>query len=535
MDNKLTRLNESQKARLFDKIFASEYEGLLRIDVTTGQAETLYAEDPVLKKTEGLQYPYEETIERYLMEYSVDTDPEGILRACRIPVLQKELEEFETFTMYYTVRDADGTLKSKKVIFFQVSEEIIIMAIQDFSTAYRSVSRKMDMLTNELSRAQATISDKDSFLAMMDQHLRTPLYSIMGLTRIAAEEQPTGHHSFDDYLHKISMSGSYMQETIDDMLTLRQIARNEIVLNPTVIDLDDFFANIERLIRPAIYARGMLFERDTWNVSGLRVVADVHYLQQIVLKMLRSTAEYAVRGSRIRLQSRVIRQNEADNSVRMELSVECRGIVIDKERLSILFKPYDYLEQRVDSNMGDLDIALVILRSCLLAMGSDQIITESDESKGTRISVSLNLPLGEGKPEPIASFTTPDFTGKKILLVDDNKISRDVSEKLLTNTGAAVVKAENGQQALDQYLAAGGDYDLILMDVLMPVMDGLTATRRIRSLEHIPRAKTVPIIALTVNAFQKHFEESLQAGMNAHLVKPIEPASLYQVLINYIH
>lgn len=533
MDNKLTRLNESQKARLFDRIFASEYEGLLRIDISTEQAETLYAEDPILKKTEGMQFPYEETIERYLMEYSVDTDPEGILHACRIPVLLKELEDRDTFTVYYTVRDADGTLKSKKVIFFPVGEDVIVMAIQDFSTSFRSVSRKMDMLTNELSRAQAAIADKDSFLAMMDQHLRTPLYSIMGLTRIA-EDQTADPHSFDDYLHKISMSGTYMQETIDDMLTLRQIARNEIVLNPTIIDLDDFFANIERLIRPAIYAKGMLFERDTWNVSGLQIVADVHYLQQIVLKMLRSTAEYAVRGSRIRLQSRVLYQNEAENTVRLELSVECRGIVIDKERLSILFKPYDYMKDRMDSNMGELDIALVILRSCLLAMGSDQIITESDESKGTRISVSLNLPLGVGKPEPITLFTTPDFTGKKILLVDDNKISRDVSEKLLVNTGASVVKVENGQAALDQYIAAGGDFDLILMDVLMPVMDGLTATRRIRSLEHIPGSGTIPIIALTVNAFQKHFEESLHAGMNAHLVKPIEPAALYQVLIKYI-
>ena len=533
MENILTKLNESQKARLFDKIFTSEYEGLIRIDVKSGQAETLYTVDPVLKKTEGTQYPYEETIEHYLMEYSVDTDPEGILRACRIPVVLKELEEAQTFTMYYTVRDSEGTLKSKKVVFFQINDEIIVMAIQDFSTAYRSVSHKMDMLTNELSRARETISDKDSFLSMMDQHLRTPLYTIMGLTRIA-EEQTTKQHSIDDYLHKISMSGSYMQETIDDMLILRQIARNEMVQNPTVVDLDDFFANIERLIRPAIYSKGMLFERDTWNVSGLRIVADVHYLQQIVLKMLRSTAEYAVRGSRIRLQSRVLHQNEADKTVRLELSVECRGIVIDKERLSILFKPYDYLEQRVDSNMGDLDIALVILRSCLLAMGSDQIITESDESKGTRISVSLNVPVGEGIPEQIVSLKTPDFTGKQILLVDDNKISRDVSEKLLTNTGATVVKAENGQQALDQYIAAGGAFDLILMDVLMPVMDGLTTARRIRSLEHIPGAGTIPIIALTVNAFQRHFEESLQAGMNAHLVKPIDPASLYQVLNKYL-
>ena len=533
MENKLNSLNDSQKAKLFDELFISEYEELIRIEIKTGLAETLYAVDEAWKKTNGIQFPFEETIDHYLMENSVDTDPEGILRACSIYVIQKELETYPTHTVYYTVRDSFGALKSKKLLFFAGNSDFIIMAIQDFSTTFRSVSRKMDLLTNELSRTKNAISDKDSFLAMMDTHLRTPLYSIMGLTRMV-EEETTQHHSFDDYLHKISMSGSYMQETIDDMLTLRQIARNEIVLNPTIIDLQDFFTNVERLIRPTIYTKGMLFECDTWNVSSLQIVADVHCLQQIVLKMLRSTAEYAVRGSRIRLQARALHQDPSAKHIKLELSVDCRGIVIDKERLSLLFKPYDYLGERLDSHMGDLDIALIILRSCLLAMGSDQIITESDESKGTRISVSLSVPLAEGQKDASATFATPDFTGKKILLVDDNKISRDVSEKLLVNTGATVIKADDGKAALDLYTASNGDFDLILMDILMPVMDGLTATRRIRGLTQIPGSATIPIIALTVNAFRKHFEESLRAGMNAHLVKPIEPAALYRVLIEYL-
>ena len=124
----------------------------------------------------------------------------------------------------------------------------------------------------------------------------------------------------------------------------------------------------------------------------------------------------------------------------------------------------------------------------------------------------------------------PDFHGRKVLLVDDNEISLDISEKLLVNKGVEVVKARNGKEAVDIFCKEDGMFDLIIMDILMPVMDGLTATRMIRSM---PDAKTIPIIALTVNAFHEHFEESLQAGMNAHLVKPIEPGSLYQTLTRF--
>ena len=129
---------------------------------------------------------------------------------------------------------------------------------------------------------------------------------------------------------------------------------------------------------------------------------------------------------------------------------------------------------------------------------------------------------------------TADYHGRRVLLVDDNEISLDISEKLLSNKGIEVTKARNGKEAVDIFSKEDGRFDLIIMDILMPVMDGLTATRMIRSMPNVEKAATIPIIALTVNAFREHFEESLWAGMNAHLVKPIEPGSLYKVLAKYL-
>ena len=124
----------------------------------------------------------------------------------------------------------------------------------------------------------------------------------------------------------------------------------------------------------------------------------------------------------------------------------------------------------------------------------------------------------------------PDLTGRRILVVDDNSISLEIGKRLLLPRGAEVVTAENGKEALDLYCKANGRFDLIFMDVLMPVMDGLEATRAIRSMSNIPGSLEIPIVAMTANAFRKNFEESFRAGMNAHLVKPIEPESFYRII-----
>lgn len=531
MIEKLANISTPQKADLLDILIEVEYEALIRIDTFDELAMTLYASDCVWERTKGISFPFEETVKHYILDISVDTDPELILEELSLSKIMDNVHYKGKHVVFYTIHDSKWGLGIKKATFFPADEGIIMMAVKDISTGFNTISRNIEQLRHSLTEAQAEISEKENFLSLMDQHIRAPLYSIMGLTRIAQEQ--VSPYVFDDYLHKISLSGSYMKETIDDILSLRQIARRDIVPKPMIVSLDDFFSNIERLIHPNITEKGLLFEMDTSNIRSLHIVTDPRCLQQVILKMLQSAVSYTVKGGRIRLHAHI--QHYTDNNVDIEFSVENRGIVIDKERLEILFKPYDYLRNRLNRSIGDLDLALLILRSNLMALGSNSITAESDEQKGTRISVTISFPLSENsgqdvlKREPI-----PDFHGKRVLLVDDNDISLEVSEKLLFNKGIEVVKAHNGKEALDIFISEGGSFDLILMDILMPVMDGLQATGAIRALPDIPNAKTIPIIALTVNAFKEHFEESLRAGMNTHLVKPIEPESLYKVLLEYL-
>ena len=216
--------------------------------------------------------------------------------------------------------------------------------------------------------------------------------------------------------------------------------------------------------------------------------------------------------------------------VTLEFSVRDRGIVIDQERLKVLFQPYDYLKSKIDSHIGSLDIDLIILKSYVRAMGTDTLTAESDASRGTRISVTLTVPLADEQYEERPDSQEMDFSGKRVLVVDDNEINLEIVRKILYSRNIEVVSDKNGQEAVDLFRRENGRYDLILMDILMPVMDGLEATRKIRAMRDIPGAAHVPIIAMTANAFRENFEESFNAGMDAHLVKPIEPERLIMVM-----
>ena len=530
MNDYFTNTNTFDKADLLNRLLQADYEALIRIDTFGELATTLYASDKIWARTNGVEFSWGEIIRKYIMDYAVNTDTGEIVEDFSLENIQRDIREINKHIVYYTINDEKGELSNKKAIFVPYNEESLMLLIQDITDTVHSINEDMEALRGALVDAKAEISEREKFLSLMDQHLRSSLYSIMGITSLA-EDDPSSY-AFDDYLHKISMSGFYMREAIDDILTLRQMSRNELALNPTTINMDEFFDDIERMIRPFIVERGLLFAMDKSNIKSISIVADLRCLQQLILKMLHSAGSYTIKGGRIRLLARVLRYK--NTSVEIELSAENRGMVIDKERLDILFKPYDFLKERLNKKINDLDLSLLIMRICLLAMGGNSITAESDKQTGTRICVNLTVPLASEKNMLSQKDLVADFDGRRVLLVDDNEITLDISEKLFTNKGIEVVRARNGREAVDTFCKEDGRFDLIVMDILMPVMDGLTATRMIRSMPNVENAKTIPIIALTVNAFQEHFEESLWAGMNAHLVKPIEPGSLYQVLAKFL-
>ena len=326
------------------------------------------------------------------------------------------------------------------------------------------------------------------------------------------------------------MSGSYMNESIEDILELRRIATEDIRLHPEPVVLNRVLSDVLHLATPIAQGKDLLLSADASGVKTRSFLADPQCLRQILQKMLRSAIFYTGDGGCIQLTVQELFCSK--RMVTMEFSVESRGVVLDKERLTSLFRPYNFLQDTLSDEISDIDISLMILKKYLQAMNTDSLTAESVEGKGTRISVALTF-AREGEDTADTALNPdelPDLTGTRIMVVDDNKISLEIGKRLLLPRGAEVVTAENGREALDLYCRNNGRFDLIFMDILMPVMDGLEATKAIRSLSNIPGSLEIPIVAMTANAFRKNFEESFRAGMNAHLVKPIEPVSFYRII-----
>lgn len=522
---------DQDKNILFDHLLTDELEVLINIDTVTGLATTIHAESDKWKATLGIEYPFEETIRNFFLSSSADPKTGNLITAMDLKHITKHLEECGSYKVFYSSLDEKALLRQKKASFYQRESGKIWFLIRDVSDDYNGIASSIGELNHSIEQMVSQLEQKNTFLNLMSRNIRTPLYSIMGLTKI--KEQDAGSNtSLNAYLHKISMSGTYMSETIDDILELRRIASREIILAPETVCLKDILKHTEQIIRPICQSRGLFFAIQADCNTGLVLNTDPTALQQILLKLLQSSINYTVKGGRIQLNvHEMFRRN---NTVTLEFSADCIGIVIDSERLKGIFQPYHFLLQKIDEDPGSLDISLIILKKYASALGADTLTAETDETKGTTVSLTLTFNLSEQEAETEAEPSMEDILLRlkdlKVLVVDDNEINLEVNEKILTGHGIHVVTAANGQEAIDIFQKANGNFDLIMMDILMPVMDGLEATKQIRKMNDIPNAGEIPIIAMTANALHKNFEESLQAGMNAHLVKPINHENLFRAI-----
>ncbi len=521
-------MNLEERNTLLQALLDHEYETVIRIDLPADLAETVCTTDPLWKRTLGTAYSFNNTIRQYILEVSADADPQDIISRMELPLVEQKLSAQTPWRVHFTSRGTQAFVLYEATFFLQDPDHMIV-TIRNITEAFRSVSETIQHLEQALENAEKEAEQRNSFLSLMSRSIRSPLYSIMGLTQIARQSK-NGPLDREDYLHKISMSGSYMNESIEDILELRKIASEEIHLHPENIQLNRLIADVTHLISPMVQEKNMMLTVDASGVTVRNFLADRHCLRQVLQKLLQSAISYTAEGGCIQLNIRELFRTSGN--VTLEFSVENRGIVVDQERLTALFRPYDHLNMQISDQIRDIDISLIILKKYLQAMDTNTLTAESEEGKGTRVSVTMTFECPEtGAKENQANDTPlPDLKGRRILLVDDNHISLEIGKRLLLPRGAYVATATNGKEAVDLFCRENGRFDLIFMDILMPEMDGLEATRAIRRLINIPGSLEIPIVAMTANAFRKNFEESFQAGMNAHLVKPIEPESFYRII-----
>jgi len=388
------------------------------------------------------------------------------------------------------------------------------------------------LLMDALNRAEAGNQAKTSFLFNMSHDIRTPMNAILGFTEIASRN--TGDTAkLTDCLEKIQVSGKHLLQLINDVLDMTKIENGKVTLTEDYCDLKECVEKAREIFQAEIEQKHLAIQTDTSTVTNEWAYCDMLRFNQILYNLLSNAVKFSKPGGKILV---TLKQNPCamQEYAAYELRVKDQGIGMSSEFLSHIFEPFEREHTSTISQIQGTGLGMSITKNLVDLMGGTIQVT-SQLGQGTEFVLQFTFKLQKqmhqtepsADPEPVLEI---DFSGKRLLLVDDNELNMEIAQELLCEAGFLVETAENGQIAVDMVRnSAAGYYDAILMDIQMPVMDGYEASREIRSLENQALAN-IPIIALTANAFDEDKKEALSHGMNAHIAKPLDVAVLYETL-----
>jgi PAS domain S-box-containing protein len=392
------------------------------------------------------------------------------------------------------------------------------------------VAQRTADLSAALDAARLADQAKDAFLANVSHELRTPLNAVIGLSSLA--RRTSAEPEQQDQLNKVIGAGKTLASLINDLLDLSKIVAGRMELECTTFSLRSVVHRCNSVISYRAAEKGLkLVERIDDDVPDA-LVGDPLRLEQILLNLLSNAVKFTAAGQ---VEIRIGLQPASDQKITLKIEVEDSGVGMSDVQIGQLFQPFTQADPSMSRKYGGTGLGLAICKNLVEMMGGE-VSVRSKAGQGSTFCVSLRF--DRGNAEDIAAPETPGdeellrYRDVKILVVDDQPLNREIVEALLKLVGIGVRMAADGQAALDVLAESGPEvFDLVLMDIQMPVMDGLTATRLLRSR---PGFEALPVIAMTAHTMTHEKEQSAAAGMNDHIGKPFDNAGFYRTLARWI-
>ncbi len=387
------------------------------------------------------------------------------------------------------------------------------------------------LLKDAADAANAASIAKSDFLSHMSHDIRTPINGIMGMTEIALKNIDDKDRVLD-CLQKIDGSSGHLLSLVNDVLDMSRIESGKVQISHKPLNILELLRHCSSIISGQLQGRDIMFTEEFQNIENPHILGDELHLRQVLINILGNAVKFTPDGGRIYFR---VREFSAEGeAARFHIEIEDTGIGMKPEFLPHIFEPFAQEDGGNRSSYKGTGLGMSITKKFMDLMGGI-VEVQSEPGKGTLFRLELPVEIDrewQGEQESAGQQTT--LAGARVILAEDNDLNMEIAVFMLESLEIEVTAVTDGKAALDAFAAAApGTFDGILMDVMMPVMDGLTATREIRALER-EDAGTIPIIAMTANAYDEDRRKCMEAGMDAHMSKPIDGEVLRKMLVQYI-
>ena len=388
------------------------------------------------------------------------------------------------------------------------------------------------LLVEAADRAEAASHAKTEFLSHMSHDIRTPINAIMGMTSIALKNTDR-EEKVRDCLMKIDGSSQHLLSLVNDVLDMSRIESGNTTMGHENFNLKECLEHCASIISGQLVNRDITLVRDFDRITAPAVIGDELHLRQIFINILGNSVKFTPDGGTITF--RAWEEDEADAKKTYVFELSDTGIGMSEEYLPRLFEAFSQEAGGSRTTYKGTGLGMAITKSFVDLMGGT-IEVESHLNQGTRFLVKIPMEPGTLQEEEEISCTDySSLKGLKILLAEDNELNAEIAQEMLAEVGVTTVLAANGREAVERFKESGADeYAAILMDIMMPEMNGYEATAEIRKLERAD-ASTMPIIALSANAYEEDIRRATEAGMNAHVAKPVSADAVYREILRVHH